>query len=197
MSENCSDRPSRYRIRPLREIAALIPLILMGLAFCYMAVTWNDPRPLSIPNMIEAEDLPVAATNGIAGASSQSTKEWAVNRWTGNSHLFVMTSAEDASIDFKLPRYEPGQYLVSGYFTRAGDYGVVQVFVDGRKTGPKIDLPTPRGIEPTGEIRLGVVSLQGEEDTLRVALVGHSVADTIVHHNFGIEGFRIDPITVE
>ena len=74
-------------------------------------------------------------------------------------------------LDLAWPVDSDGRYDVSVALTKARDYAVVQLYIDGKKTGEPIDLYNPTVI-PTGPISLGSHELTRGELKLTVEIVG-------------------------
>lgn len=64
-----------------------------------------------------------------------------------------------------------GEYELSVALTKARDYGIVQISLDGQKMGEAIDLYNPEVI-PTGAISLGHVKLTAGEHKLTFEITG-------------------------
>ena len=84
-----------------------------------------------------------------------------------------------AKLDLELPVKTTGTYALSAAFTKAGDYGTVQLGLDGKELGPSIDLfePLPSVIH-TGDMPLGVARLEAGSHTLSITLTGKNPRST-------------------
>jgi hypothetical protein len=65
-----------------------------------------------------------------------------------------------------------GKYTLHVHFTRARDYGIVQVSLDGRKLGQPFDGYHSPEVVPSGPVALGTVELPAGAHTLRFEVVG-------------------------
>jgi len=70
-----------------------------------------------------------------------------------------------------VPLKKSGTFQVSVVLTKARDYGIVQLTLDGKKAGEPIDLYNPEVIS-TGPIPVGTHELAEGEHTLGVEIVG-------------------------
>ena len=123
---------------------------------------------------------------------SQSTSSFRGGRWAGNAHLFAKNAALGAWVEFELIVDEPGPREVVLFLTRARDYGIVQVSVDGEPLGEPIDLWTAGGVTPSGAIELGRRELS-PQSVLRLEVVESNDRSSSPHHQFGIDGVRLRP----
>ena len=70
-----------------------------------------------------------------------------------------------------VPVKEAGTYTLTAYFTKAVDYGQVQVSVGGKATGPVFD-GFNDGVIPSGPVVLGTVDLTPGRHPIRFEVVG-------------------------
>jgi hypothetical protein len=110
--------------------------------------------------------------------------------------MFANTTARGDWIELRLPEREPGRYALELLLTKAADYGIVTVSVNGAKLGT-FDLWYGRSVVPTGALKLGDVTLGGREDVLRVTVEGKNSNASPPYFRFGIDGIRIgEPASV-
>jgi len=76
--------------------------------------------------------------------------------------------------------------------TKARDYGIVQLYVDGNKAGEPIDLYNPEVIS-TGPIGLGTWELEKGEHCLEVEIVGAN-PKAIKAYMFGLDQILAKPV---
>ena len=109
--------------------------------------------------------------------------------WSGDQLWWVEARPGDR---LTLPLEAPaaGAYELIGFFTRATDYGIIRVSVNGQAVGSLIDLYAPR-VEPTGVLSLGSVELQAGTNELVVEIVGKDVRSAGYSDGYlvGIDGF--------
>lgn len=155
-----------------------------------------DPAP---GGLIEAEDLRVIAKSREFTFWLQPSSGFSRGNWSKEGHMFAHDTADGDWIEFRLPVQEPGRYALELYLTKAADYGIVVVSVNGARLGT-FDLWSGRGVVPTGALKLGDVELGGSEDVLRVAVEGNNPNALPPFFQFGIDGIRIGepaPLTSE
>ena len=88
------------------------------------------------------------------------------------------------TLDILLEAKEPGQYELVVKLTKAVDYAVVQLELDGKTVGPQIDLYN-QGVIPW-TISLGVHQLTAGKHTLTVRIVGAN-PNAVKSYMFGID----------
>jgi hypothetical protein len=94
-------------------------------------------------------------------------------------------------LELELPEREPGRQRLEIFLTKAADYGVVTVSLNGSPLGGEIDLFSDRGVMPTGPLDLGEVELRGRGDVLRLAVPRANEKTAPPHFQFGIDGIRL------
>ena len=84
-----------------------------------------------------------------------------------------------------LPVKKSGTYKVSVVLTKARDYGIVQLYLDGNKAGEPIDLYNPAVI-PTEAVPIGTHTLAEGDHKLTVEIVGAN-EEAIPAYMFGLD----------
>jgi len=105
--------------------------------------------------------------------------------WENGDHLWWTGAKTGDKLELAVPVEKGGLYRVSIVLTKARDYGIVQLYVDGKKAGEPIDLYNPRVI-PSGPIELGSFDLTSGEHKLTVEIVGTN-PQAIPSFMFGID----------
>jgi len=185
------------RILDLTEAGLWIVLLVIGTLVALAVLRDNEgrtrTRAAAAPapsGLIEAENLPVIAKSRDFTFWLQPTSGFADGNWSRDGHMFASNTEEGDWIEFRLPKQKPGRYAIELFMTRAVDYGIVEVSIDGVRRGT-FDLFSGRGVLPTGALELGDVELGGREDVMRIAVVGKDRYATAPFFQFGIDGIRI------
>jgi len=131
-----------------------------------------------VENAIEAERLPVVATEG-GGAAPQEMSHFGGGTWSGDSQLFFQPQAKGAYAAVELNVPQAGRYELGVYYTKAIDYGIVQLSLDG-KTLP---LGKPfdgfnNGVIPSGKVSYGAVDLAEGKHQVKFEMIGKNPAAT-------------------
>jgi hypothetical protein len=112
--------------------------------------------------------------------------------WGGDQQLWWVEARPGDRLTLPVSAQESGSYEVVGFFTRAGDYGVIRLIVNGTPLGNLVDGYSTR-IEPTGPVRFGRVDLHSGENEIVVELVGKDARSGGYSDGYlvGIDGFSL------
>ena len=93
--------------------------------------------------------------------------------WSGASQLWWVCHEPGGVLELDLPAVEKaGEYDVMAAFTKAPDYGTVQLAIDGKPVGDKpIDL-YDRGVIHGGPVHVGRVKLDAGPHLLSLTITG-------------------------
>ncbi|MEN8160599.1 MAG: hypothetical protein ABFS41_11065 [Myxococcota bacterium] len=193
-----SERPRARLDRWLDAAEALLWLGLLGFGSAVALTVFREasPPPPSDPfaepaDIIEAEALPVVDRSRAFTFWQQPTDGFARGRWSGDAQMLGTNTRRGDWIELGLPERTPGPRRIELFLTRAADYGVVRIRLNGRPLGGPIDLFSDAGVVPTGAVDLGVVTLGAEGDRLRIEVVGTNERSAPPHFQFGIDGVRL------
>jgi hypothetical protein len=125
-------------------------------------------------NYLEAEDLPVVAADG--KWHIQHMDPWGAAHWSNGRQLFCYTN-QGGYVELELDSSRPGRYLLDISFTRAPDYGIVAVSLDGEKIGETFD-GYHQDVSPSGLIAFGAVELGEGRHHLRFVAVDKNAKST-------------------
>jgi hypothetical protein len=196
--EGVPDRSRWDRVLDTTEIGLWLLLLGTGFIVALEAMRQQDavisvPMTVDPTEFIEAERLHVRGVAHGVRLWLQPTTLFAPGSWSSDGHLFAMHGGLGAWVEFELPIVEAGAHRLELYLTRARDYGVVQVLVDGEALGEPIDLWEARGVLPSGPIELGPRELF-PDSVLRLEVVGTNDRSANPHYQFGIDGVKITRI---
>lgn len=110
--------------------------------------------------------------------------------WSGDAQLWWVDGRPGDRLTLPLEAPAAGTYELIGFFTRAPDYGIIRLVVDGQAVGSLIDLYDPQ-VSATGPISLGEVTLDAGANELVVEIVGKDVRSSGYGDGYlvGIDGF--------
>ena len=91
--------------------------------------------------------------------------------WHDDDQLWWTEAKPGDRLDLALMVEEAGSYALSATMTRAVDYAIVQLWLDGAKLGEPIDLYND-GVAPTGPIELGTHALDAGRHVFGVEILG-------------------------
>ncbi|MCA9262773.1 MAG: c-type cytochrome [Planctomycetales bacterium] len=150
-----------------------------------------DPQTNKVPGALEGEEMEVlkrtggaAKPQGMAGFADE------VNRWSGASQLWWTGAQPQARLDLKLPVAKTGIYDLEFVATRARDYGVVQLYLDGAKVGEPIDLFHGPDVVTTGVLIVPAVELTAGDHKLSIQILGAN-PEADKSYMFGLDYVRL------
>ncbi len=121
----------------------------------------------------------------------QSMGPFGSGKWANDEQLWWTGAQPGDKLVLAVPVAKSGKYQVSVHLTKARDYGIVQLLLDGKKAGQPIDLYNPQVI-PSGPIALGTYDLTAGQHKLTVKIVGaNPQADK--SYMFGIDRLDLEP----
>jgi hypothetical protein len=154
----------------------------------------RPPEHLVAPSgLIEAEQLRLVGKSREFDFWLQPTSSFGGGRWSEDGQMLAVGTQQGDWIELELPEREPGPQRLELFLTRAADYGVVALSLNGTPLGGEVDLFSDRGVVPTGALDLGAVELRGKGDVLRIRVVRANEKTAPPHFQFGIDGLRLGP----
>ena len=147
------------------------------------------PIPVVIvPGVIEGEKLKVIS----ATAGKARTQELAHEAWSNSAHIWWTDAKVGDKLTLGVPVTEAGKYNLTAQLTKAADYGIVQMFLDGVKIGDPIDLYND-GLANTGQLSFGTHDLTVGDHQLGIEIVGAN-KDAVEAYMFGLDFVKLDPV---
>jgi len=129
----------------------------------------NPPVKFKVAGAIEAEGLERSVMGG--RAEDQDLSSFGENKWSMDTHVWFTKGKPGDSIEFKFDAPAAGSYEVIAQFTKAHDYGIAEVSLNGVVAIPALDL-YDKGVVPSGEISLGVHTLKAAGNALTMKVTG-------------------------
>jgi hypothetical protein len=162
------------------------PTLYTCVAYWYLSPDGHDPynlvpldqrigyyvKPVFSPFMVAGINV-VREPNG--SVERQDMKPWAAGTWTDNEQLWWTQAQPGDKLVVGLTTEKAGKYRLSIRFTKARDYGIVQLYLNDRRLGGPVDLYNPQVI-PGEPMDLGVQELAAGEQTLTIEIVGANPA---------------------
>lgn len=91
-----------------------------------------------VPGAVEAESLKVLAYESTAERDAKPYVQWEMPNLSGD-HMLSFNAGDGGKLSVAVPVDESGVYTVGVYYTRAQDFGKVQLSVNGEKIGEPVD----------------------------------------------------------
>jgi hypothetical protein len=130
---------------------------------------WGEIEVFKVKGALEGEKLKILAKTA-GRAELQDMYGYGPN-WSGDAHLWWIDAKPGDTLDLAVPVQKAGTYRLKMQLTKAVDYGIVQLYLDGKKLGKPIDLFN-NGVIASGALDMGVHELEKGEHKLRVEIVG-------------------------
>jgi tetratricopeptide (TPR) repeat protein len=142
-----------------------------------------------IKGALEAETLSVVDAKGCTPAL-QIMLPWGFERWSNGYQLFCAAQkAGHVELEIKVPA--TGRYKLAVHFTRAPNYGIIQVALDGATVGKPFD-SFDRAVNPSGAVELATVELTAGKHRVRFTAVDKNPQSG--NYNMGIDCLILTPI---
>ncbi len=150
-----------------------------------------DPSTRRVAGVLEGEDLDVLQV-GAGKAQRQEMAVFGRDRWSQNAQLWWTGAEPGARLVLTVPVARAGRYELEVALTRARDYGIVALELDGARLDAPIDLYDPR-VVPTGSIALGAHELLAGDHHLAIEIVGANER-AVKSFMVGVDWVRLVPL---
>ena len=180
--------------KPTLYAATVYWYLAPGQADAYPALSVNDrtgwylTTATRVPGVLEGEDLKVIERTG--GTASPQDMTGFGGKWSDQSQLWWTRGKTGDRLTLAVPVKESGQYKLIVQMTKAVDYGIVQLSLDGRKLGNPIDCFN-KGVIPTGPIVLGSLELNKGEHKFMLEIVGAN-DQAVKAFNAGLDYLKLE-----
>jgi len=152
---------------------------------------WGPIEIFKIKGSIEGEDLKVLSKTG-GNHQVQDMSGWGTE-WSNEAQLWWTDGKPGNTLELAVPVAEAGNYRLKMQFTKAIDYGIVQLYLDGAKLGSPIDLFND-GVIATGALDMGTHDLTEGRHTLKVEIVGAN-EKAVKSYMFGLDYVKFENTT--
>ncbi len=129
---------------------------------------WEKPHGFKVIGALEGERLDVVGQT--AGRARLQDLYHYKGTWSDQAHLWWTHAKPGDKLTVSFPVRPPGQYRLILQMTKAKDYGIVQLHLDGKKLGDRIDLYNPK-VAPTGPMDMGTFDLTAMKHELTIEIV--------------------------
>jgi hypothetical protein len=127
------------------------------------------PQIFKVKGAIEGEGMKVLSKS--AGNARRQDLQAHGNNWSDEAHLWWTDAKPGDVLELAVPAAEAGTYTLTTQLTKAVDYGIVQLYLDGKQLGAPLDLYND-GVVATGAIDLGKHELAKGEHVLKIEITG-------------------------
>ncbi|MEA3364976.1 MAG: DUF2961 domain-containing protein [Candidatus Hydrogenedentes bacterium] len=146
------------------------------------------PEPKRVEGALEGEKLELLSVSG-GNATTQESAGWP---WSGAQQLWWIdgTPGDTLALAFDAP--EAGRYDVRAVFTKAIDYGIMQLSINGQKAGEPMDFFND-GVIVTDEASIGAFEFEKGQNTLTVEILGANEKCKPKRYMFGLDYLLLKP----
>ncbi len=125
-----------------------------------------------------------------ADAAPQAMYAFGPNEWSGNSQLLWKAKQGGDKLELEFPVVKPGKYHLMMRFTKAPDYGTVQVSLDKKNIGGPNDLYDPK-VVLAKTVDLGEVEVTKGPHKLGIEMTGRNAESR--GYLFGFDYIALEP----
>jgi len=144
------------------------------------------PVAAPVKGALEGEALKIVQRSG----GTTEVQEGFEELWSGHKQLWWKAGKPGDTLILAFPVKEAGRYNVFANFTRAADYGVIQLSINDEKLGAPMDFYHD-GVTSTGRKPLGTVELKKGENQLKAEITGKN-AKASPGHMFGLDYLSLE-----
>ena len=130
---------------------------------------YEEPEIPRVKGALEGERLKILSKT--AGNARPQDMAHYGPAWSGESQLWWTGAKPGDRLVLEVPLEKAGKYKIVANLTKAIDYGIHQLSLDGRKLGSALDLYND-GVVPTGPVDLGTHELAAGKHKLTVEITG-------------------------
>jgi hypothetical protein len=150
---------------------------------------WTPVKPNVVPGAIEAERMRVLAVTG--GNPHEQEMDGFEGRWSNDSQLWWTGAKPGDALDLALPVAKGGTYKLTVQLTKARDYAITQILLDGKPLGQPIDLYAPN-VSLARPFTSDPVDLSAGDHKLTFRIAGAN-DKAVKSYMVGIDYVKLDP----
>jgi hypothetical protein len=148
-------------------------------------------QPYTLAGAMEAEDMKVLNVTG-GKTQTQAMSGYGSYRWSNAKQMWWTGAQPGDILKLAVPVAKTGVYSISTQLTKAVDYGIVQLSMDGKKLGAPFDGYND-GVIGTGDIPLGQMPLAAGKHTLQVEIIGAN-DKAVKSYMFGMDYLKLTEV---
>jgi D-arabinan exo alpha-(1,3)/(1,5)-arabinofuranosidase (non-reducing end) len=151
---------------------------------------WTELQSFRVKDAMEGESLKILGKTG-GNPHPQDLSHYA-GQWSHDAHLWWTDSKPGDRLDVALPVQKSGKYKLIVAMTKARDYGIAQLYLDGKELGGPIDFFDDE-VVPTGPMPLGEHELAAGEHRLTVEIKGANPR-ALKAYMTGLDYVKLEPM---
>jgi putative membrane-bound dehydrogenase-like protein len=152
---------------------------------------YYDEQARRVAGAIEGEAMTIVSTTS-GSAGGQGMSGFSADHWSGDSQLWWTGGEPGAKLTLSFDVREAGDYEVYAVMTKARDYGIVDLTLDGKPVGGPIDLFNNPEVITTGPLNLGTHTLTAGEHQLTIEVRAANPA-AVKAYMFGLDYLYLSP----
>jgi hypothetical protein len=152
---------------------------------------WIPVESAKVKGAIEGESLKVLSKTG--GDPQVQDLTGFGESWSNDAHLWWINAKPGDKLDLALPVAKTATYKVGMQLTKAPDYGIVQLYLDGQKLGEPLDL-YHSSVVPTGLLSFGNRQLKAGQHKLTIEVLGAN-EKAIKNYMSGLDYIKLEPVS--
>ncbi len=152
---------------------------------------WTPIKRFKVEGAIEGENMKILSKTG-GNAAPQDMYGFGPD-WSNDTHLWWTGAKPQDILELAFDVKKAGPYRLEMQLTKAIDYAIVQLYLDGDELGAPIDLFN-NGVIPTGPVDMGVFNLPQGQHILKVEIVGAD-EKAVKSYMFGLDYLKLEPVT--
>jgi hypothetical protein len=151
---------------------------------------WQPVQTTKVAGAIEGERLKVLSKS--AGNPHEQDLTAFGGQWSNDAHLWWIDARPGDKLELEIPVLKAGKQNLAMRFTKAPDYGIFQLYLDGQKLGEPLDL-YDGSVIPVGPVSYGTQDLPAGSHTLRIEILGAN-EKAVKNYMFGLDYVKITPV---
>ncbi|HZR16531.1 MAG TPA: glycoside hydrolase family 172 protein [Verrucomicrobiae bacterium] len=151
---------------------------------------WTPVQSVKAKDVLEGESLKVLSKTG--GDPQEQDMTGFGESWSGDAHLWWINAKPGDKLDLALPVAKAGTYRLGLQLTKAPDYGIVQLYLDGQKLGEPLDL-YHSSVVASGLLRFGQRELSAGQHKLTIEVLGAN-DKAIKNYMSGLDYVKLEPV---
>jgi len=153
---------------------------------------WSEIEVFKVKGALEGEKLKILAKT--AGRANTQDMYGFGTGWSGDAHLWWIDAKPGDKLDLAVPVQKTAAYRLKMQLTKAIDYGIIQLYLDGKKLGKPVDLFN-NGVVATGVLDMGIHQLDKGEHKLRFEIVGAN-EKAVKNYMLGLDYIKLEEVGI-
>ena len=150
---------------------------------------YTPPQSSGVKGALEGEALKILEKTG--GNAGRQDLDYPGQSWSDDAQLWWTGGKPGDKLTLAVPVAADGAYKLSLQLTKARDYGIVQLSLDGAKLGGPIDLYNPE-VVPAGVLDLGTHELKKGDHKLTLEITGAN-EKAVKAYMAGVDYVKLEP----